>query len=150
VQSDIFWMRQALDLANYAAQQGEVPVGAVLVKDDEIIGRGWNQMIQQNDPTAHAEILAIREAALKLRNTRLIDATLYVTLEPCCMCAGAIVHARLSRIVFGARDFKTGAAGSVYNLLRGHPLNHAVIIDESALQPECSEILSQFFSKLRN
>src|SRR3990167_6542281 len=110
--NDARWMQHALELAQIAAQQREVPVGAVVVKDDVIVGSGFNQVEKLRDPTAHAEILALREAAHSLKNMRLNDTTLYVTLEPCCMCAGALVLARVKRIVFGARDLKTGAAGS--------------------------------------
>ncbi len=148
--NDRFWMQQALDLARFAQEQGEVPVGAVLVSEqNELLGKGWNQVLQKGDPVAHAEIVAIRDAATKLNNYRLDNTTLYVTLEPCCMCAGAIVHARIRRLVFATRDLKGGAAGSVYNLLQGYPLNHAVQIDEGILQHDCSLILSDFFKQLR-
>lgn len=148
---DFFWMEQALCLARLAEVEGEIPVGAVLVDgNNQIIGRGSNQMIQRCDPTAHAEILAIRQAGTALNNYRLLNTTLYVTLEPCCMCAGAIVHARIKRLVFAARDFKSGAAGSVYHLLRGYPLNHQVQVDEGLLQRESTALLSQFFSLKTN
>lgn len=144
------WMQYALDLAKKAEAQGEVPVGAVIVGDDDkLLGAGWNQVIQRNDPTAHAEILAIQDAATYLKNYRLNNTTLYVTLEPCCMCAGAVLHARLQRVVFGTRDFKAGAAGSVYNFLKGYPLNHQVQIDEGILQRDCAELLSNFFKSKR-
>lgn len=143
-------MKQAYDLALIARDQGEVPVGALLVSDDnQCIGRGWNQVLQSNDPTAHAECVAIREAAAHVHNYRLQNTTLYVTLEPCCMCAGAMVHARIKRLVFAARDVKTGAAGSVYNLLRGYPLNHHVQIDEGVLQDDCTALLTDFFKRRR-
>ena len=148
--SDIFWMKQAFDLALIARDQGEVPVGAVLVGEhNQVIGRGFNQVLQLNDPTAHAEIIAIREAAASIHNYRLQNTTLYVTLEPCCMCAGALVHARIKRLVFATRDFKAGAAGSIFNLLQGHPLNHQIQIDEGVLQHECGELLTDFFKNRR-
>jgi tRNA(adenine34) deaminase len=147
-ESDSLWMAQAYELALKAKQQGEVPVGAVLVSSDQqLLGRGWNQVIGRQDPSAHAELLAIREAAQALGNHRLLNTTLYVTLEPCAMCAGALVHARIARVVFATRDFKTGAAGSVYNLLSGYPLNHQVKIDEGILQHDCAQLLSGFFRK---
>jgi len=143
-------MRKAVLLAIKAQEQGEVPVGAVLVSDDnQLLGSGWNQVVSRNDPTAHAEIVAIQAAATSRCNYRLEDTTLYVTLEPCCMCAGAIIHARIKRLVFGARDFKAGAAGSAYQLLQGFPLNHQVQIDEGNLQEECSALLADFFKKRR-
>lgn len=148
--TDVFWMQQALELANVALSQGEVPVGAVLVSEqNKLLGRGWNQVLQTSDPTAHAEVVAIREAAKHQSNYRLQNTTLYVTLEPCCMCAGALVHARIKRVVFGTRDLKAGAAGSIYNLLQGYPLNHQIQIDEGFLQSECALLLSNFFKKLR-
>lgn len=148
--SDIGWMQQALDLARIARFQGEVPVGAVLVSEqNEIVGLGWNQVIQTNDPTAHAEVLAIRDATSTIQNYRLDNTTLYVTLEPCCMCAGALVHARIKRVVFGTRDVKAGAAGSIYNLLQGFPLNHQIQIDEGFLQQECASLLTDFFKSRR-
>lgn len=148
--SDLYWMKQAFNMAQSALQEGEVPVGAVLVNEnDQQIGSGWNQVRQMSDPTAHAEILAIREAATTIQNYRLQNTTLYVTLEPCSMCASAIVHARIKRLVYATRDMKVGAAGSVLNLLNGHPLNHHVIIDEGFLQQECALLLSDFFSRRR-
>ena len=150
IPSDLYWMQQAYDLALIARSQGEVPVGALLVSEDnQLIGRGWNQVIQMNDPTAHAECLAIRTACAHIHNYRLQNTTLYVTLEPCCMCASAIVHARIKRLVFAARDVKAGAAGSVYNLMRGYPLNHQVQMDEGVLQPECTLLLTEFFKSRR-
>jgi tRNA(adenine34) deaminase len=143
---DLFWMQQAYNLALKARDQGEVPVGAILVDHDQrILGSGWNQVLKAHDPTAHAEVVAIRESAQTLQNYRLLNTTLYVTLEPCCMCAGALVHARVQRIVFATRDFKAGAAGSVYNLLQGFPLNHAICIDEGIMQQECAQLLTSFF-----
>lgn len=148
--NDSYWMEQALNLALKAREQGEVPVGAVLVgESNQLLGRGWNQVVQTNDPSAHAEILALREAATHVQNYRLDNTTLYVTLEPCCMCAGALVHARIKRLVFATRDFKAGAAGSVLNLLQGYPLNHKVHIDEGVLQHECATLLTDFFKTRR-
>ena len=148
--SDLAWMKQAFDLALMAQAQGEVPVGAVLVSEDnQLIGRGWNQVLQTNDPSAHAEIMAIREAAHYLHNYRLQNTTLYVTLEPCCMCAGALVHARIKRLVFATRDLQAGAAGSSFNLLQGYPLNHQVQIDEGPLQKESAALLADFFKDRR-
>jgi tRNA(adenine34) deaminase len=147
--NDRHWMQQALDLAAKAQRMGEVPVGAVLVQDNRLLGSGYNQMVSKTNPCAHAELLAIQEGALALGSYRLSDCTLYVTLEPCAMCAGALVHARIKRLVFAARDPKAGAAGSVYNLLSGYPLNHAVQVDEGILQVEASGMLSEFFSARR-
>lgn len=148
--SDKIWMQRAYALALKAKSQAEVPVGAVLVdENNDLLGEGWNQTRHKQDPTAHAEIIAIREAAARLDNYRLLNTTLYVTLEPCCMCAGALIQARISRIVFAARDFKAGATGSVYNLLRGSPLNHQVQIDEGIMQEACSLLLNDFFRERR-
>jgi tRNA(adenine34) deaminase len=147
--NDIDWMQYALKLAERAQQEGEVPVGAVLVLNDEIIGEGWNRPIAAHDPTAHAEIMALRAGAEKLGNYRLNDTTLYVTLEPCIMCAGAMVHARIKRLVFGASDPKTGAVGSVFDILCFPQLNHRVDSVGGILAEECSAILSSFFSSLR-
>ena len=148
--SDTYWMQQALLLAQKAEELGEVPVGAVLVSEsNQLLGRGWNQVLKTNDPTAHAEIIAIRDASMHLHNYRLTNTTLYVTLEPCCMCAGALVHARIKRLVYGTRDVKAGAAGSVYNVLQGSFLNHQVQIDEGFLQHECSLLLTDFFKMRR-
>lgn len=148
--SDLQWMEEAYALALKAADQGEVPVGAVLVdQDNQRIGEGWNQVIRLKDPTAHAEIIAIRDAAQALANYRLQHTTLYVTLEPCCMCAAALVHARVERLVFATRDIKAGAAGSVFNLLQGHPLNHRLQIDEGFLQAQCAALLADFFKNRR-
>ena len=148
--SDLFWMQQAFDLALIAGEKGEVPVGAVLVdENNNIIGRGYNQVVTTKDPSAHAEIIALREGAANLNNYRLQNTTLYVTLEPCCMCAGALVHARIKRLVFATRDLKAGAAGSICNLLQGYPLNHQVQIDEGFLQHECAILLADFFKVRR-
>lgn len=148
--TDLAWMKQAFQLARAARDAGEVPVGAVLVSEDnQLMGRGYNQVIQKNDPSAHAEIVAIKEACRGLNNYRLQNTTLYVTLEPCCMCAGALVHSRIKRLVFATRDLRAGAAGSVFNLLQGYPLNHQVQIDEGVLQQECAALLSDFFKDCR-
>lgn len=142
-------MREALNLARQAAQAGEVPVGAVVVKDGVIIGRGFNAPISQHDPSAHAEIQAIRDAAQTLGNYRLVDSTLYVTLEPCAMCTGAILHARIARLVFGATDPKTGACGSVINLMAEPRLNHHAEVSAGVLAEECGKVLSEFFAARR-
>ena len=148
---DRIWMQKALELARIAQAQGEVPVGAVLVSDsNQLLGSGWNQVLQKQDPTSHAEIVAIRNAATRVENYRLENTTLYVTLEPCCMCAGALVHARVQRLVFATRDLKAGAAGSVYNLLQGYPLNHSLQIDEGILQQESALLLADFFKARRH
>ena len=142
-------MRHALALARLAADAGEVPVGAVLVKDGVIIGEGWNRPIALHDPSAHAEMIAMRDAAARLGNYRLPDTTLYVTLEPCVMCAGAIVHARVSRLVFGARDPKAGAVDSVYDVIARPQLNHVVEWSGGLLEQECGMILREFFRSRR-
>ena len=147
--SDVYWMSQALSLAEKAAALGEVPVGAILVLDNEIIGEGWNQPIGASDPTAHAEILALRQGAARINNYRLLNTTLYATLEPCAMCAGAMIHARIKRLVFGAPDPKTGAAGSVLNLLQDERLNHRVICEGNVLGEACGELLRRFFKERR-
>jgi tRNA(adenine34) deaminase len=139
------WMCHALQLAQRAAEHGEIPVGAVIVQRDECIAEGWNQSIKRNDPTAHAEIVALRKAAQYLNNYRLIDTTLYVTLEPCVMCAGAIIQARVKRVVFGAYDNKAGAAGSRFDILRDTRHNHQVECVSRVLAKECGACLTQFF-----
>jgi tRNA(adenine34) deaminase len=141
-------MRYALQLADNAQQQGEVPVGAVLVKDNQIIGEGWNQSISLHDPSAHAEMMAIRDAGKNLLNYRLVGSCLYVTLEPCTMCAGLLIHSRIERLVFGASDLKTGAVGSLYDLLGDLRMNHQVEVKGGVMQQECGNKLSLFF-KLR-
>lgn len=147
---DKHWMQQAYLLAKKAEALGEVPVGALLVSaDNQVLGRGYNQVIQKQNPLLHAEMVAMSEAASALGNYRLLHTTLYVTLEPCCMCAGAMVHARINRLVYGARDVKAGAAGSMFQLLKGAPLNHAVHVDEGVLEAPCSALLRQFFESKR-
>lgn len=146
---DINWMRYALRLADKAEALGEVPVGAVLVLNDKIVGEGWNQSISLNDPSAHAEMMAIRAAGKELNNYRMLNTTLYVTLEPCSMCAGLLVHSRISRLVFGATDLKTGAAGSVMNIVNDARLNHQIIVETGVLEQECSAKLSEFFKMRR-
>jgi len=147
--TDIDYMQQALALAQQAAQAGEVPVGAIVVKDGIIIGRGSNAPIGTHDPTAHAEIRAMRDAAQHLGNYRLVDCTLYVTLEPCAMCSGAMQHARIARLVYGASDPKTGACGSVLDLMAEPKLNHHTAVTGGVLAQACGEILSAFFSARR-
>lgn len=142
-------MRAALDLAEQAAAAGEVPVGAVVVKDGEIVGRGFNHPISAHDPTAHAEIVALREAARRLGNYRLGGCELYVTLEPCVMCAGAILHARITRLVYGARDPKTGACGSVTNPFAETRLNHHTSVAGGVLGAEAGALLQRFFAARR-
>ena len=148
--TDEYWMRKAVELARHAAKQGEVPVGAVLVSDNECIAEGWNQPISRHDASAHAEMIALRAAGEKISNYRLCDTTLYVTLEPCVMCAGAIVHARVATVVIGTEDPKSGAAGSVFQILQSDRLNHQCEIRKGILRDECSEILLDFFRKKRN
>jgi tRNA(adenine34) deaminase len=146
---DIDFMRSALELAGQAQEAGEVPVGAVVVKDGTIIGRGYNRPISAADPTAHAEVMALRDAARHLGNYRLSDCTLYVTLEPCVMCVGAIFHARITRLVYGATDPKTGACGSVIDLPAEIRLNHHMQVTGSVLAEEGGSRLRQFFAERR-
>lgn len=147
--NDEYWMRQALLLAQQAEHNGEVPVGAVIVLNDQLIGSGWNQPISQNDPTAHAEIVALRAACLQQQNYRLPNSTMYITLEPCIMCAGAIVHARIERVVFAATEPKTGAAGSCFDIFNTNQLNHRVNCDQGVLAEESSKLLRDFFRSKR-
>ena len=147
--NDEYWMRRALNLAERAQADGEVPVGAVVVKDDECIGEGWNQPISTRDPSAHAEITALRAAAGRTENYRLPGTTLYVTLEPCAMCAGAIILARVSRLVYAAADPRSGAAGSVFNILQSEQLNHRVDLTAGVLELEAAAILQTFFKTRR-
>ena len=147
--SDEDFLREALELAREAERGGEVPVGAVVVLDGRVVGRGRNSPISRNDPTAHAEILAVREAAAAIGNYRLECATMYATLEPCVMCAGALVAARISRLVFGARDLRFGGVRSKFRLADTDVLNHRVEIVEGVLGAECAELLQRFFSSRR-
>ena len=149
IENEDHWMRHALELAKKAEVEDEVPVGAVIVRDNKIIAEGWNRPIIANDPTAHAEINAMRAAAKTLGNYRLADVDLYVTLEPCVMCAGAIIHARLRRVVFGAHDPRAGAAGSVFEILGTDRLNHQVEVVGGVLATECAAILQNFFRNKR-
>ncbi|HAI58631.1 MAG TPA: tRNA adenosine(34) deaminase TadA [Xanthomonadaceae bacterium] len=151
VTTDLHWMRHALDLAARAAREDdEVPIGAVLIASDgTLLAEGWNRNISEHDPSAHAEIVAMRRAGQALGNHRLLGATLYVTLEPCAMCAMAMVHARIARVVFAARDPKTGAAGSVFNLLADPRHNHRVQVDEGVLADEASAMLTAWFRAKR-
>jgi len=142
---DLHWMERAITLARQAAALGEVPVGAVLVRQGEILGEGYNRPIGACDPTAHAEILALRQAAARVGNYRLPDSTLYVTLEPCPMCAGAIVHARVKRVAFGACDPRSGAGGTVLNLLQSEQLNHRTEVTAGIAGEACGELLWEFF-----
>lgn len=147
--SDASWMREALSLSARAEAEGEVPVGAVLVIDGECVGRGWNRPIAAHDASAHAEINALRDAGGRIGNYRLPGSTLYVTLEPCVMCAGAIVHARVARVVYGARDPKTGAAGSVFDTLVSDRHNHVVQVEPGLLSDESAALLRAFFRARR-
>jgi len=146
---DQHWMTEALELAGLAGLDKEVPIGAVIVREGEIVGRGWNRNIGLNDPSAHAEIMAMRDAGERLANHRLTDCSLYVTLEPCPMCAGAMIHARLARVVYGADDPKTGAAGGKFDLLCDPAHNHTVRVSGGCLADECSKMLKDFFRKRR-
>ncbi len=148
-EEDEIFMRAALELARQAAQAGEVPVGAVVVRDGEIVGRGYNQPISRHDPSAHAEMVALRDAAQRIGNYRLVGCELFVTLEPCVMCVGAMFHARIARVVFGANDPKTGAAGSVFNLFAETRLNHHARTHGGVLAEECGKVLSDFFAMRR-
>jgi tRNA(adenine34) deaminase len=147
--SDEIFMRAALELARQAEAAGEVPIGAVVVKDGEIVGRGFNAPISRHDPSAHAEMMALRDAAGLLGNYRLVGCELFVTLEPCMMCAGAIMHARIARVVYGARDLKTGACGSVLDAFAELRLNHHAQVENGVLAEECSATLSNFFAMRR-
>jgi len=143
------WMREALNQADRAAAEGEVPVGAVVVRDDTLLGSGFNSPIGCHDPTSHAEIAALRDASLRAGNYRLPGATLYVTIEPCTMCVGAIIHARISRLVFGAREPRAGAVASQLQLLDHATYNHKVVWTEGVLAEECGEIMRLFFRARR-
>lgn len=147
--SDSLFMARALELAREAERAGEVPVGAVIVKDDVIVGEGWNRPISTNDPTAHAEIIALRAAAQRLSTYRLLDTTLYVTLEPCPMCAGAMVHARVKRLVYAATDPRAGAAGTIFNIVQHSSLNHRIECEAGLMGEECGAMLRAFFQGRR-
>ncbi|WP_246543826.1 tRNA adenosine(34) deaminase TadA [Candidatus Profftia tarda] len=136
-------------MAKRAWNEGEVPVGAILVLDYQLIGRGWNSTINRHDPTAHAEIIALKAGGKILHNYRLLNSTLYVTLEPCVMCAGAMIHSRIKRLVYGASNTKTGAASSLFDILQHPRLNHQIEITSGEMDEECSYILSDFFRQLR-
>lgn len=147
--SDQDYMKRALMLAEKAASQGEVPVGAIVVVDDTIVGEGWNKPVSTMDPTAHAEIVALRDAAVRTKNYRLSNATLYVTIEPCTMCAGALIHARINKLVYGATEPKSGVVESNVCALRGAHLNHQVEFIGGILAFECSTLISSFFKSRR-
>ena len=142
-------MQRAIELAQHAQSLGEVPIGAIVVKDDQIIGEGFNAPIGQHDPTAHAEMMALREAANRIGNYRLLNTTMYVTIEPCVMCAGALVHARIKEVVFGAVEPRTGAVGSVFDILQSSKLNHQVSMRGGVLAQECAALMQQFFKQRR-
>lgn len=148
-ESDRHWMDRALQLAARAEDEGEVPVGAVLVREENVLGEGWNRPIKLNDPSAHAEILAMREAGQSEENYRLPGSTLYVTLEPCPMCVGAMLHARIERLVYAATDPKTGALGGAFSLPEAHAHNHVLKIKGGLMAEEASEMLRAFFRKRR-
>jgi tRNA(adenine34) deaminase len=143
------FMSRALELARLAEAAGEVPVGAVIVKDDQIIAEGWNRPIGLHDPSAHAEMLALRAAAQVVSNYRLLDTTLYVTLEPCAMCAGAMVHARVKRLVYGATDPRAGAAGTIFNITQHEALNHRLEVQGGVMAEDCGSVLREFFRAKR-
>ena len=148
-ETDIRWMEKALELARKAEAVGEVPVGAVLVKDNQLIAEGWNQPITSCDATSHAEIMAMREAGKILNNYRLIDTTMYVTLEPCSMCVGAMIHARVSKVIFGAAEPRTGALGGAFNLLEANEHNHLFDFESGVLADESRDLLQRFFQSRR-
>jgi len=148
-EQDLTWMAEAMEMAKRAGAEGEVPIGAVIVRDGEVIGRGWNRNIGLNDPSAHAEIMAMREAGKALGNHRLTGCSLYVTLEPCPMCAGAMIHARLGRVIYAADDPKTGAAGGKFDLLGNPAHNHVIEIVSGCLAEESSAFLREFFRQRR-
>jgi len=150
LEKDKYFMKAALKAAKKAWENGEVPVGAVLVKDDEIISTGQNSPITSNDPTAHAEIIALREGGEKLKNYRLIDTILYVTIEPCTMCMGAIMHARVKKLVFGTFDPRAGAAGSLFDFTIENKFNHNVEVKSGILESECRELIQDFFKQKRS
>ena len=147
--NDVHWMKRALDLARRAEEANEVPVGAVLVKDNQLIAEGWNQPITSFDATSHAEIMAMRAAGKKLNNYRLIGTTMYVTLEPCSMCVGAMIHARVSKVVYGAAEPRTGALGGAFNLLQANQHNHIFTVESGVLAEESKALLQNFFRSRR-
>jgi tRNA(adenine34) deaminase len=147
--TDIEWMKIALEQAAAAADSGEVPVGALVISGGEIVGRGNNRNLRENDPTAHAEMVALREAAARVGNHRLLQSSLYCTIEPCAMCAGAMIHARIARLVYGADDPKAGAAGSVLEVVNHPKLNHKMEVISRVLEKECAEVLRKFFQERR-
>ena len=147
--NDAAWMELALEQAQLAALAGEVPVGALVIRNGEIIGQGHNRNLLDNDPTAHAEIVALRQAAARVGNHRLIGCTMVATIEPCSMCAGALIHARIARLVYGAADPKAGAAGSTVQVINHPSLNHRMEVTAGVLADKCSEILQQFFRQKR-
>jgi tRNA(adenine34) deaminase len=149
VELDRQFMQQALEQAGLAALAGEVPVGAVIVRNGEVVARAFNQPITKHDPSAHAEMLVLRQAALSEENYRLPGTTLYVTLEPCTMCAGAMLHARVDRIVYGAADLKTGAAGSVLDVFSSKQINHQTVVEGGVMAQECGQLLRNFFKERR-
>ena len=149
-EQDAAWMQTALEQAALAAAAGEVPVGALVIKDGEIIGRGHNRNLLDNDPTAHAEIVALRQAAARVGNHRLPGCVMVATIEPCSMCAGALVHARIARLVYGAADPKAGADGSVLQVINHPSLNHQIEVTAGVLTGKCSEILREFFRQRRS
>ena len=148
-ETDIQWMEKALELARKAETAGEVPVGAVIVKDNQLIAEGWNQPITSHDATSHAEIMAMREAGIKLNNYRLIDAHVYVTLEPCSMCVGAMIHARVSKVIYGASEPRTGALGGAFNLLDANQHNHRFDVQAGVMADESRAMLQDFFRSRR-
>lgn len=148
-QRDEHWMRHAMQLAGRAEAIDEVPVGAVVVLGDEIIGEGWNRSISEHDACAHAEVMALRAAGRHMGNYRLVDAELFVTLEPCCMCAGALIHSRVARVVYGAHDAKTGADTSVFQLLQDSRHNHRILVEGGVLADACAAQISAFFQRRR-
>jgi tRNA(adenine34) deaminase len=148
--NDKAFMRRAIELAHIAESHNEIPVGAVVVCNGQIIGEGYNQSIMNNDPSAHAEMLAIRAAGQALQNYRLLDCTLYVTLEPCPMCAGLLVHSRINRLIYASADLKTGAAGSAFDMINHEKHNHKITVESGLLAQECSTMLSAFFKRRRS
>ena len=147
--NDTHWMKKALELAQKAEEAGEVPVGAVIIKDNQLIAEGWNQPITSNDATSHAEIMAMREAGKKLNNYRLVDTVMYVTLEPCSMCVGAMIHARVGKVVFGAAEPRTGALGGAFNLLEANEHNHFFEVESGVMAEESRDLLQRFFQSRR-